>query len=89
MKNKYVKLLLAAAACSSFMLAADEKAQSVNTTIDSFSVDKQKEEAAAKSFIVKGNELFFAGHYLEAAKTYTQAAYIYENCCLCSSRTGW
>ena len=79
MKNKYVKLLLAAAACSSFMLAADEKAQSVNTTIDSFSVDKQKEEAAAKSFIVKGNELFFAGQYLEAAKTYTQAAYIYEN----------
>ncbi|MBO5923025.1 MAG: hypothetical protein J6Q81_00795, partial [Lentisphaeria bacterium] len=79
MKNKYVKLLLAAAACSSFMLAAEEKAQSINTAIDSFNVDKQKEEAAAKSFIIKGNELFFAGQYLEAAKTYTQAAYIYEN----------
>ena len=79
MKNKYVKLLLTAAVCSSFMLAAEEKVQSINTTIDSFSVDKQKEEAAAKSFIIKGNELFFAGQYLEAAKTYTQAAYIFEN----------
>ena len=79
MKNKYVKLLLTAAVCSSFVLAAEEKVQSINTTIDSFSVDKQKEEAAAKSFIIKGNELFFAGQYLEAAKTYTQAAYIFEN----------
>ena len=41
MNNKYAKLLLAAAACSSFMLAAENK-QSINTTVDSFSVDKQK-----------------------------------------------
>ena len=78
MNNKYAKLLLAAAACSSFMLAAENK-QSINTTVDSFSVDKQKVEATAKSFVVKGNELFFAAQYLEAAKNYSQAAYIYDS----------
>jgi tetratricopeptide (TPR) repeat protein len=79
MKNKYVKLLLTAAACSSFMLAVEENVQSINTTVDSFSVDKQKVEATAKSFVVKGNELFFAAQYLEAAKNYSQAAYIYDS----------
>ena len=78
MKNKYVKILLAAAACSSFMLTAEEKVQSINTAVDSFSVDKQKEESAAKSFVIKGNELFFSSQYLDAAKNYTSAAYIYE-----------
>ncbi|MBR7143650.1 MAG: hypothetical protein IKD10_01800 [Lentisphaeria bacterium] len=78
MKNRYVKLLLATAACSSFVLAAAEKAESINSTVDSFSVDKQKEEATAKSFVLKGNELFFAAQYLDAAKNYTQAAYIYD-----------
>ena len=71
MKNRYVKLLLATAACSSFVLAAAEKAESINSTVDSFSVDKQKEEATAKSFVLKGNELFFAAQYLDAAKNYT------------------
>lgn len=78
MKNRYVKILLTVAACSSFMISAEEKVKSINTTIDSFSIDKQKEEAAAKSFIIKGNELFFSAQYLEAAKNYTSAAYIYE-----------
>ena len=78
MKNKYVKILLAAVACASFILSADEKEQSINTTVDTFNVDKQKEEATAKSFIIKGNELFFSAQYLDAAKNYTSAAYIYE-----------
>ena len=78
MKKRYVKLLLSALACSSFVLAAAENKESMNSTIDSFSVDKQKEEATAKSFVVKANELFFAAQYLDAAKNYTQAAYIYD-----------
>lgn len=78
MKNKYVKLLLAAAVCSSFTLAAEEKVQSINTTVDAFTVDKQKVEATAKSFIIKANEFFFSAQYLEAAKNYSQAAYIYD-----------
>lgn len=79
MKNRYVKILLATAACSSLMAVAADKIESINSTVDSFNVDKQKEEATAKAFVVKGNELFFAAKYLEAAKNYTNAAYIYDS----------
>ena len=77
MKNRFAKLLLAAAVCSSFVLSAEEKTKSVNNALDSYSVDKQIEEATAVAFVNKANELFFAEQYLEAAKNYRQAAYFY------------
>ena len=78
MKNRYIKLLLATAACSSFVLVATEKVESINSAVDNFTVDKQKVEATAKSLVVKANELFFAAQYDAAANTYALAAYEYE-----------
>lgn len=81
MSKKYLKMLFAAAVCAAglVMSANDEKlAASINTTIDAFSVDKQKEEAAAKEFVSKATELFLGGQYLDAAKSYADAARIYQ-----------
>ena len=84
MNYKYVKSLLLTAVCScSVLVVADEAEKklqaSINTTVDAFSVDKQKHEAAANEFISKGNDLFFGGSYKDAARNYAQAAYIFEN----------
>ena len=75
-------MLLFAAVCSAGLpvMADDEKiVSSINTTVDAFSVDKQKEEASAKEFVSKGTELFLAGQYLDAAKNYADAARIYQS----------
>ncbi|MBE6366960.1 MAG: hypothetical protein E7052_03500 [Lentisphaerae bacterium] len=82
MSNKYVKSLLLTAVCSAgaMLLAADEAVQSsINTTVDAFSIDKQQYEAAANSFISKGNDLFIAGKYKDAAMNYAQAAHIFDS----------
>jgi tetratricopeptide (TPR) repeat protein len=80
MNIKYVKTLLLAAVCSSGVLMGEDALQkSVNTTLDAFSVDKQKQEATAKSFISQGNDLFMAGSYKDAARQYAQAAYIFDS----------
>lgn len=83
MNNKYVKSLLLTAVCTAGVLVlAEEESplqRSVNTTVDAFSVDKQHQEAAANSFIKKGNECFVAGNYKEAARNYAQAVYIFES----------
>ena len=71
MSRKYVKMLLFAAVCSAGLpvMADDEKiVSSINTTVDAFSVDKQKEEASAKEFVSKGTELFLAGQYLDLSR---------------------
>lgn len=80
MNIKYVKTLLLAAVCSSGVLMGEDALQkSVNTTLDAFSVDKQKQEATANSFISQGNDLFMAGSYKDAARQYAQAAYIFDS----------
>ncbi len=79
MKKHYIKFLLLTAVCSAVaMSAADNALQtSVNTTRDSFNVDKQKIEAAAEKFVGKGNELFFKGDYKAAIESYVMAAHKY------------
>ena len=82
MNSKYVKSLLLTAVCSVgvSVLAAEQDAvqTSINITHDAFSVDRQRQEAVAGDFVSKGNELYVAGKYKEAARSYAQAAYIYD-----------
>ncbi len=81
MNSKYVKSLLLTAVCSvgASLIAADQELQtSINITHDAYSVDLQRQEAAAANFINQGNELYVAGKYKDAARSYAQAAYIYD-----------
>ena len=81
MNSKYVKSLLLTAVCSvgASLIAAEQDVQaSINITHDAFSVDLQRQETSAANFISQGNELYVAGKYKDAARSYAQAAYIYE-----------
>jgi len=91
MNNKYVKsLLLTVFAASGVLCSADavkktaeaekqEKIQrNIDMTTDAYSVAKQQEEVAALNFIAKGNELFLAGNFKDAAVNYANARLILE-----------
>ena len=80
MKNTYIKSLLLAACFGSTVLygANAEVQRSINTTTDSFSVEKQQYEAAILSYIDKGNALFAAGNFKDAAANYVEARLILE-----------
>ena len=82
MNGKYVKSLLLTALCASGAVFAADKAtelkRSIDTTVDTYSVNKQRYEYEANNFVIEANKLFMKGEFLKAAENYARARVIYS-----------